>query len=231
MDDAALKREVEAELAWDAEIDATDVGVAVAGGVVTLTGFVRSYHDRTLAQRAVKRIHGVRAVADEIQVRLPSQDSRTDRDIAREAVAELRRQLPRTSDALTVTVVNGRVFLEGFTPWAAVRLQAEEAVARLRGVSSVWNSIQIAPPAPPVEVARAIEQALVRRSLPHPEWLSIGADGGEVTLRGAVRRLPDRDLVEWTALHAPGVVRVNNLIAVRPGRRGPGVPPHAAGPV
>jgi osmotically-inducible protein OsmY len=131
--DSDIKRDVETELRWTPDLDATDIAAAVKDGVVTLTGFVKSYLARYEAERAVKRVAGVRGVANDLEVRLPTVDQRPDPDIARDAVAALKAQLPFSSENIKVVVKDGWVTLEGEVEWNYQRERVEEAVRRVRG--------------------------------------------------------------------------------------------------
>src|ERR1700757_2711276 len=138
--DSDIRRDVEDELRWDPDIDATDIAVAVSNGVVALTGFVRSYSQRTQAERDAKRVAGVVGVANDIEVRLPEIDQRPDPDIVRDAVAALKAQLPYSSEAIKILVRSGWVTLEGHAEWNYQRDRAEQAVRRIKGVKGVTNS-------------------------------------------------------------------------------------------
>ena len=129
--DSDIKRDVEAELKWDPDINPTDIGVAVKDGVVTLTGFVRSYTQKWQAERDAKRVSGVVGVANDIEVRLPTSSQRPDPEIARDAVAALKHELPYSSETMKVLVKDGWVTLEGTAEWNYQRVRAEEAVRRV----------------------------------------------------------------------------------------------------
>ena len=143
--DSDIKRDVEAELKWDPDIDPTDIGVAVKDGVVTLTGFVRSYTQKWQAERDAKRVSGVLGVANDIEVRLPSSSQRPDPDIARDAVAALKHELPYSSETMKVMVKDGWITLEGTAEWNYQRTRAEEAVRRVSGIKGVSNLILLKP--------------------------------------------------------------------------------------
>lgn len=145
--DSDVKKAVEHELEWDAELDASDLAVAVKQGVVTLTGFVQNYSEKVLAERAAKRVKGVHGLANEIEVR--DSDQRTDVEIARDAVAALQMRLPALVESIKAIVDDGRVTLEGQVNWHFQRHRAESAVRTLRGVKSVRNQITIAPSVTP----------------------------------------------------------------------------------
>jgi osmotically-inducible protein OsmY len=154
--DSDIKRDVEDELRWDPDIDATDIALAVKSGVVTLAGFTRSYSDKLEAEAAAKRVAGVVGLANDIEVRLPNLDQRPDPEIARDAIAAIKNRLPLISEHLKVLVHNGWVTLEGEIEWDFQRLSAERAVRRVKGVKGVTNSIQIKPRVQPTQRQRAI---------------------------------------------------------------------------
>jgi len=212
--DSDIKRDVEDELRWDPDIDATDIGVAVHNGVVTLTGFVRSYAQKTEAESAAKRIAGVVGLANDIEVRLPSIDQRPDPDIARDAVAALKSELPYSSEKLKVVVKNGWLTLEGMAEWNYVRERAQSAVRRIRGVTGVSNSIALKPTVAPHEIRRKIEDAFRRSAELDASRVTVEASGGEVVLRGTVRSWAERQQAERAAWAAPGVTNVDNRITI-----------------
>lgn len=212
--DSDIKRDVEDELRWDPDIDATDLGVAVHNGVVTLTGFVRSYAQRTQAERDAKRVAGVVGVANDIEVRLPALDQRPDPEIARDAVAALKAELPFSSETIRVVVKDGWITLEGSVEWQYARVRAEDAVRRTRGVKGVTNSIELKPKVAPYEIRRKIEDAFRRSAEIDSSRITVEANGSEVILRGTVRSWAEREEAERAAWAAPGVTRVDNRVRV-----------------
>jgi osmotically-inducible protein OsmY len=185
--DSEIKRDVEEELRWDPEVDATNIAVAVKDGVVTLIGFVRSYGDQYDAEVAAKRVADVVGVANDIQVRLPDADERPDPDIARPAVATIRIQLPLASAYIRVLVKDGQIRLEGEVERNHERARAEKAVRRLKGVKVVSNLIQLRPKVAPSEVKRKIEEALQRNADIDAKSITVDAYDGTVALTGTVR--------------------------------------------
>jgi osmotically-inducible protein OsmY len=170
----------------DPNIDPTDIAVAVKNGVVTLTGFVRSYGQKYEAEKAAKRVAGVVGLANDLEVRLPGVDERPDPDIARDAVAAIKSQLP-ASEQIKVTVNNGWVTLEGEVEWHYQQQSAEKSVRRLKGVKGVSNLIQLKPSVSPAEVKRKIEEAFRRSAEIDAHRVTVEASNGTITLKGAVR--------------------------------------------
>jgi osmotically-inducible protein OsmY len=212
--DLDIKRDVEDELRSDPDIDATDIGVAVKDGVVTLTGFVRSFRQKRIAEQDVKRVAGVTAVANNIEVRLPIIHRRPDPEIARDVVEAIKNDLPLSWEKIKVIVADGWVELEGEVEWNYQRESAENAIWRVRGVKGVINKIEVRPQVPPVEIKRKIEEALRRAAELDASRVTVEANGSEVILRGAVRSWAEREEAEQAAWRAPGVSRVDNRIRV-----------------
>jgi osmotically-inducible protein OsmY len=214
--DGDIRRDVEDELRWDPDLDATDIAVSVTNGVVTLTGFVRSYMEKYEAEVDAKRVAGVLAVVNDLEVRLPNIDERPDPEIARDAVSRIKSELPYAWEKIRVMVRSGWVTLEGEVEWNYQRERAETAVRGVRGLKGITNSIEVKPRVAPTEIRRKIEEALRRAAEIDAGRITVEANGSEVILRGTVRSWAEREEAERAAWWAPGVTKVDNRIIVSP---------------
>src|ERR1700704_1270065 len=214
--DSEIERDVREELKWDPDLDASDIAVSVKDGVVTLAGFVKNYTDRLETEQAAKRVAGVRAVANDIEVRLPAIDQRPDPDIARDVVAALKAELPISHDRIKVIVKDGWVTLEGAVEWQYQKNTAENAVRKVKGVKGVTNVVTVKPKVEPLELQRKIIEAFKRNAEVDANRITVEASGSEVILKGTVRSWIEREEAERVAWSAPGVTKVEDQIVVSP---------------
>jgi osmotically-inducible protein OsmY len=214
--DSEIERDVRDELKWDPGLDADDIAVSVKNGVVTLAGFTRSYADRLEAEAAAKRVAGVLAVANDIEVRLPAIDQRPDPDIARDAVAALKAELPISYDRIKIIVKDGWITLEGAVEWQYQKTTAENAVRKVKGVKGVTNVVTVKPKVAPSELQRKIMEAFKRNAEVDANRITVEANGSEVILKGTVRSWIEREEAERVAWSAPGVTKVEDRIVVSP---------------
>jgi osmotically-inducible protein OsmY len=216
MNDHQLRQEVLDELDFEPSVNAANIGVGVHAGVVTLSGFVSSYGEKLAAERATRRVKGVKAIAEEIEVRLPSDKKVADHEIAERAIAILKWRVGVPSERIAVKVEKGLVTLSGEVDWRFEKREAEAAIHALSGVAGVLNRIVVTSAALVPEVKEKIEKALRRSAELDASRITVQTDGGKVVLSGMVHAWYERGIAERAAWSAPGVTDVQDQIRVGP---------------
>ena len=212
--DEQIQRAVLEELKWEPRVNPSEIGVAVKEGVVTLTGWVDSYTKRWAAEEAAHRVRGVKAVANDVEVRLPTSSERTDADIAAAAIRALEWDGLIPGEKVQVTVSKGWVTLRGDVEWQFQKEEAERVARRLSAVRGVTNLIVVKPRVTPTELKQRIEQAIVRNAELDAQRIQVEVQGSKVTMRGTVRSWTEREAAERAAWAAPGVTAVDNRIMI-----------------
>lgn len=213
MSDQTIRQHVIDELEYAPMIDAAPIGVAVKDGVVTLTGHVRNFAEKSIAEHAALRVRGVRAVVERIEVRYPENPRVGDEALAERCarVLEWNVQIPERSVSLKVE--NGCVTLEGCVPYYHQKAAVDKALRRIAGITDIVNLIAVKPPVQPTEVKERILAAL-RRSVRDPDTIRVHVDGDKVTLDGCVDVWSERELAERAAWSAPGVRAVEDRLTL-----------------
>jgi osmotically-inducible protein OsmY len=214
--DAELQQDVMNELKWEPTVEAAEIVVTVKDGVVTLSGYVDSYVKKLVAERAAVRVFGVKAVVEELKVRLPGSQKRSDEDIARAVANVLEWNVLVPHNRVKVQVQDGLVTLSGEVDWWYQKNAAEEAVRYLMGVILFNNQITVKPAVKPLDVKDKIESAFRRNALLDARRVTVETRGGWVILSGSVRNWAERAEAQWTAWAAPGVSEVENNIIISP---------------
>jgi len=210
--DEQIRNDVLAELKWDPQVQANEIGVAVKDGIVTLTGWVDSYLKKWRAEEDVLRLAGVKAVANDIEVKLATE--RTDADIAAAAVRTLEWDADIPAGKIVVTVSKGWVTLKGDVEWQYQKQEAGRVVRRLWGVKGVSNLIAVKPQATAPELRQKIEQALLRSAEIDAKSITVEVQGNKAILKGKVRSWAEKQQAEQAAWLAPGITSVENRIEI-----------------
>jgi osmotically-inducible protein OsmY len=216
MTDKDLKQHVENALDWEPSVDAKDIGVSVDQAVVTLRGNVASYTEKIVAERVALRVYGVKAVADDLVVRLVGGDQRTDTDIAQAALAALKWHTIVPHDRVTLIVKDGWVTLSGTLDWPYQKDAAARAVRDLTGVKGVTNDIRVQPPVKTTDVREKIEAAFKRSAEIDARRVNVTAQENRIILSGNVHSWAERQEAERAAWAAPGVTDVQNRLSIVP---------------
>lgn len=214
--DLEIQQDVINELKWQPFLKSANIGVAVKNGVVTLSGNVDNYSQKIGAEKAARKVTGVRAIAEDIQIGVSPALEKTDVDIAESVVNALKWHAAVPEERIKVKVENGIVTLEGEVEWEYQRSSTQRAVNRLLGVRNVVNLINIKPRVTAFDVRTKILDALRRTATTDAERVSIEVDGSKIILNGKVRSFTEKEDVEDAAWCAPGVSRVESHLEVEP---------------
>jgi osmotically-inducible protein OsmY len=210
MTDTQLRQNVIDELEFEPSVHSASIGVAVEDGVVTLSGHVRSYAEKLAAERATRRVRGVRAIAQDIHVRYPEEKKTADDEIAKRALSIIKWDTMTPADAIKVVVQNGWITLSGEVDW-----QYQRAVRKLSGVIGVFNNITLKRAVQVADIKRKIEQALARRAKVDADAIRIDVhDGNRVALEGTVESWDERDAVQDAAWSVAGVQSVDDRLTI-----------------
>lgn len=212
--DADLQRDVQDELEWEPRVDHAEIGVSVTDGVVALNGYVKSYAEKMAAEHAAMRVEGVKAVADEINVRLSSDGKLADHEIAKRILDIFEYNVLIPDDGIHVTVDGGWVKLSGEVEWRYQSDEAARAAGKISGVTRVSNGIVIRSKSSISDIRRRIEDAFERQAGLDAASVTIATSGHKVTLGGKVKAWHERRLAEQAAWSAPGVTQVEDRIVI-----------------
>ena len=212
--DEDIQRDVLEELTWDIRVRPNEIGVVVKDGIVTLTGWVDSYLNKTAAQEDAHRVSGVKAFANDIEVRVPGSAERTDTDLARAALNALKWDAGIPTDKIDITVSQGWMTLKGAVDHFFQKRDAERAIERLSGVRGISNLLTVKPQPAPQDLKSQIQKALVRNAQTDASRITVEVQGSEIILRGTVSSYAEKKAAEETAFSAAGVSNVDNRIVI-----------------
>lgn len=212
--DSEIQKNVMEELSWEPLLNASEIGVAVKNGVVTLSGTVNTYSKKLAAEEAAKRVLGVKAVAEDLEVIIPVLGKKTDADIAQAVINALKWHTSVPDEKIKVKVENGWVTLDGEVEWEFQRNSARTAVKNLAGVVGISNNIAIVPTLKISDVKNKITSAFQRSATIDAEKITISSEGSKVILTGKVRSYVEKRDAEKAAWLAPGVNKVENKLEI-----------------
>ena len=212
--DSELQRDVLDELEWDPSVDHADIGVSVVDGVVALNGYVKSYAEKIAAERAAKRVAGVKAIAEELKVRYASDAKTADHEIAKRILDLFKYNILIPEEHIVVKVEKGWVSLTGDVEWNFQSIEAAKAAGKVSGVVGVSNNLTIRNHASAIDIRKRIKDAFERQAGLDAATVTITTSGNTVTLGGKVKAWHERKLAEEAAWSAPGVTQVEDRILV-----------------
>jgi osmotically-inducible protein OsmY len=212
--DIQIQKDVMDELKWQPSLNSSEIGVAVKDGIVTLSGKVDSYSKKLSAERAAKKVVGVKAVAEDIQIGVSPAFSKTDTEIAQAVISALKWHTSVPDDKIKIKVENGNVTLEGEVEWEYQRLSAKTAIQNLSGVRMVVNLLTLKPKLNPIELEHKIETAFRRHATVDASKIDVSTIGNKVILTGTVRSIAESEDAEDVAWAAPGVYDVDNKLKI-----------------
>jgi osmotically-inducible protein OsmY len=212
--DSQIQKDVMAELKWEPFLNASEIGVAVKNGIVTLSGQVDSYLKKVAAEDAAKKISGVKAIAEDIQIGISPTYKKTDTEIAEAVVNALKWHTAVKEEKIKIKVENGVVRLEGEVEWEYQRTNAKSAVANLAGVNGVINMIVVKPKLVSSAIEKRINEAFHRSATIDSSKITADVIGSKVTLSGKVRSYSEKEDAENAAWNAPGVITVKNNLEI-----------------
>ena len=212
--DIQIQQDVQQELKWEPFLNSAEIGVAVKNGVVTLSGIVDSYAKKTTAEKAAKRVAGVKALAEDILLSVSPREEKSDAEIAAAALTALKWNSAVRDEKVKIKVENGNVKLDGEVEWEYQRKDAKLAIENLEGVKSVLNLITLKPKIDPINIQNKINNAFHRSATLDSKKITVDVIGSTITLRGTVRSLAEKDDAEIVAWNAPGVLNVKSELLV-----------------